>query len=211
MHISEGVLSAPVLAAGATLAIAGLVIGLKQMREDQIAPAGVMAAAFFVASLVHVPIGVASAHLLLVGLIGVILGWSSIPAIFVALLLQGLLFQYGGLTTLGVNTTSMGYSAVLAWYLFHWLERLLPGKVGISIAGFIAGASGVAFSGLLTACALAFTNEGFRAAAITLFMAHLPVMIVEGLLTALTASFLARIRPTVLGVSHSHPRRQSAC
>lgn len=211
MHISEGVLSAPVLASGAALALLGLVIGLKRMREDQIAQTGVMAAAFFVASLIHVPIGVASAHLLLVGLIGVIAGWSAIPAIFVALLLQGLLFQYGGLTTLGVNTACMGYSAVLAWYLFHWLETLLPGKMGLGIAGFVAGAGGVAFSGLLTALALAFTNEGFLGAAIALFMAHMPVMIAEGLLTALTVGFLARIRPAILGIPHSHLRRQSAC
>lgn len=211
MHISEGVLSAPILATGAALALAGLVISLKKMREDQIAPTAAMAAAFFVASLVHIPIGLASAHLLLVGLIGVIVGWSAIPAIFVALLLQGLLFQFGGLTTLGVNTACMGYSAVLAWYLFHWLERLLPGKSGLGIAGFIAGAGGVAFSGLLTASALAFTNEGFTGAAIALFLAHIPVLIAEGLLTALTVGFLARIRPTILGISHSQPRRQSAC
>lgn len=211
MHISEGVLSAPILATGAAFALAGLAISLKKMREDQIAPTGVMAAAFFVASLIHVPIGVANAHLLLVGLIGVIVGWSAIPAIFVALLLQGLLFQYGGLTTLGVNTTSMGYSAVFAWYLFHWLEKLLPGKTGMNIAGFVAGAGGVAVSGLLTAAALAFTNEGFSNAAIALFLAHIPVMIAEGLLTALTVSFLARIKPAILGIPHSHLRRQSAC
>lgn len=210
MHISEGVLSAPILATGAALAIAGLAIGLKKTRQDQIAATGVMAAAFFVASLIHVPIGVASAHLLLVGLIGVILGWAAIPAIFVALMLQALLFQYGGITTLGVNTTCMGYAAIAAWYLFQGLTRLWPGKSGVMAAGFIAGFLGVAFSGLFTACALAFTSEGFVAAAIALFVAHLPVMLAEGILTAFAAAFLARIRPAMLGLGQIHLRGQSA-
>lgn len=199
MHISEGVLSAPVLAAGAAVAVAGLAIGLKKMREDQIPMAGVMAAAFFVASLIHVPIGPTSAHLLLTGLTGVILGWAAFPAIFAALLLQALLFQYGGITTLGVNAACMGSAAVLAWYAYRWLERLLPGKTGAGIAAFCAGALGVAFSGVLTAAALAFTNEGFAAAAIAILLAHLPIMLVEGVLTLLTVRFLAKIRPELLG------------
>lgn len=207
MHISEGVLSAPILAAGAGFAIIGLAVGLKKINEDQIALTGVMAAAFFVASLIHVPVGLASAHLLLIGLIGVLLGWASLPAIFVALLLQAILFQFGGLTTLGVNTTCMGYAAVAAWYLFHAIQRLWPRKTGLAVAGFCAGAFGVTLSGLLTACALAFTNEGFTAAAIALFLAHLPVMLVEGLLTMFTVGFLARMRPQILGL-HTQLRGQ---
>lgn len=208
MHISEGVLSAPVLAAGGAFALAGLAIGLKKMREDQIALAGVMAAAFFVASLIHVPIGIASAHLLLVGLIGVILGWAAFPAILAALLLQALLFQYGGLTTLGVNSTCMGYAAIAAWLIFQCLDKLLPGKIGLNIAAFCAGALGVAISGILTAMALAFTNEGFEAAAAALLLAHLPVMLVEGLLTMLTVCFLAKIRPEMLRGSEHQLRGQ---
>ena len=57
MHISEGVLSGPVLISGAALAAVGTGIGLKKLDYDQIAKAGMLAAAFFVASLIHVPIG----------------------------------------------------------------------------------------------------------------------------------------------------------
>lgn len=208
MHISEGVLSSPVLLTGAAFAAAGLWIGLKKMRTDQIAATGVMAAAFFVASLIHVPVGVTSAHLLLVGLTGVLLGWPAIPAIFTALVLQAFLFQYGGITTLGVNTACMGYAAVAAWYIFHWLQRFLPAKWGLPFAAFCAGSLGVAISGLLTATSLAFTNEGFVAAAIALLLAHLPIMLAEGFLTMLAAGFLARIRPESLGLANSQPKEQ---
>lgn len=41
------------------------------------------------------------------GIIGLLPGWGAFPVILVALLLQGVFFQYGGITTLGVNTVVM--------------------------------------------------------------------------------------------------------
>ena len=55
-----------------------------------------------------------SAHLILNGLLGVVLGWAAFPVIFVALLLQAVLFQFGGFTVLGVNTATMGLGALAA-------------------------------------------------------------------------------------------------
>ena len=125
MHIAEGVLSAPVLITGA--AAAGIVVGLKRLDESRLMTAGLVGAAFFIASLIHVPIGVSSAHLLLCGLVGVMLGVSAYPVIFTALLLQGVLFEFGGLTVLGVNTTTMGTGALAAGMLFHALvHRVAP-------------------------------------------------------------------------------------
>ena len=57
MHISEGVLSTPVLLSGAALTVVGTAIGLKKMDYDRIPQVAVLSAAFFVASLIHVPIG----------------------------------------------------------------------------------------------------------------------------------------------------------
>ena len=118
MHISEGVLSGPVLFSGAALAAIGTGIGLKKLDYDQIAKAGMLSAAYFVASLIHVPIGPANAHLILNGLVGLLLGWGAFPAILVALILQGVLFQFGGITTLGVNTIIMALPAVISYLLF---------------------------------------------------------------------------------------------
>lgn len=195
MHIAEGVLSGPVLAAGAALAAAGVYIGLRAMSREDTILCGVMAAVFFVCSLIHVPIGPGNAHLVMNGLLGVILGWAAFPAIFLALALQAILFQYGGITTLGINSFTMGFSAVLAGCLFSWLYALFPGRKGVCISAFCAGFLGVALGTLLTALALAFTAEGFRTAAWLLFIAHLPIMVVEGIITALTASFIYKTSP----------------
>lgn len=213
MHIAEGVLSPAVLASGAALATAGVAIGLDRIGPQRLMETAILAAAFFVGSLIHVPIGVSSAHLLLNGLLGVLLGWAAFPAILAALLLQAVLFQYGGLTTLGVNTATMGYSAVFAWFVWRGLRRLVPGAAGERVAAFCGGALGVAGSALLTALALAFTNEGFQTAARVLLLAHLPVMLVEGFITMVTVGFIARVRPEMLATGDaaaSPPRRNHA-
>ncbi|MDO9586042.1 MAG: cobalt transporter CbiM, partial [Syntrophales bacterium] len=113
MHISEGVLSAPVLVAGALLTVGGTAWGLKKMDYEKIPEVAVLSSAFFVASLIHVPVGPSSAHLILNGLVGLLLGWMAFPSILVALALQALLFQSGGFTTLGVNAFNMAAPAVL--------------------------------------------------------------------------------------------------
>ena len=73
MHISEGVLSAPVLTTGAVLAAVGVAVGLKKMDDERVPQVGVLSAAFFVASLIHVPVGPSAAHLVLNGLLGLLL------------------------------------------------------------------------------------------------------------------------------------------
>ena len=109
MHISEGILGVPVLAAGTGLAILGTAIGLKKMDYERLPQVAVLSSAFFVASFIHVPLGPAAVHLVLNGLCGLLLGWLAFPAILVGLALQALLFQFGGLTTLGVNTFNLAF------------------------------------------------------------------------------------------------------
>lgn len=211
MHIAEGVLSAPVLMAGGVIAVAGLYIGLRKLRENQIALCGTMAAAFFIASLIHVPIGLSNAHLVLTGLTGIILGWAAFPAIFTGLALQALLFQYGGLTTLGVNTASMGSAAVAAWYIFQFFKNHFSSQYALRTGSFVAGFLGVGIAALLTAVALAFTNEGFMAAAIALLLAHLPIMIAEGLISMIVVDFLMRFRPALIGAVPTKSRGNNLC
>lgn len=198
MHIAEGVLSAPVLLGGAIISAAGIAYGLRNLDDKKIVLAGLLAAVFFVGSLIHIPIGFTSAHLILNGLVGALLGWTAFPAIFTALVLQALLFQYGGITTLGVNTASMGLSAVIAGQAFRCIFALWPNMNGLRMAGFTAGFLGVLLSAFFTACALAFTSEGFRTAAMTLFAAHLPIMAGEGIITMLTVNFIAKVKPAML-------------
>jgi len=202
MHISEGVLAAPVLAAGVAAAAAGVAVGLKRMDYDKIPQVAILSSGFFVASLIHVPVGPVSVHLVLNGLVGLLLGWAAFPAILTALTLQALLFQFGGLTTLGVNTLNMALPAVLCGLSLGPLvrQRNLPLAVA---AGFACGFLAVAGSGLMVAASLLFTGESFSAAAKLILAAHLPIMAIEGLLSALCVSFLKKVSPEILEVTHA--------
>lgn len=204
MHIAEGVLSPGVLAAGYALTAAGTALGLRRLDDDRLMTAAILAAAFFVGSLIHVPIGISSAHLILNGLLGVLLGWATFPAILAALALQALLFQFGGLVVLGVNTCTMGLSSVAAGCLFRLLCRAWPTPAGRRAAAFLGGALGVGGAALLTAAALAFSEEGFAAAARLLFLAHAPVMLAEGVITMFTVDFIRRVRPEMLLAPQQH-------
>ena len=196
MHISEGVLSGPVLLAGGALAAAGTAVGLKQLDYDRIARAGLLAAAFFVASLIHVPIGPSSVHLILNGIVGLILGWGAFPAIVVALLLQGVLFQYGGLTTLGVNTLIMAVPAVLCYYLF---APLLHRRREIALtAAFGCGFASILLGAVVAGAALMFTEENFLEVTVLIISAHVPVMVIEGMITSFCVAFLLKVQPELL-------------
>ena len=90
MHIYEGVFAATphgqlLLLAGAAATAAGTAIGLRKLDYQRMPQAAVLTAAFFVASLIHVPLGATSVHLVLNGLLGLVLGWAAFPAVLVAL------------------------------------------------------------------------------------------------------------------------------
>jgi cobalt/nickel transport system permease protein len=196
MHISEGVLSGPVLMSGAALATAGTAIGLKKLDYDRIARAGILSATFFVASLIHVPIGPSNAHLILNGLVGLLLGWAAFPVILVALVLQAVLFQFGGITALGVNTMIMALPAVLCYLVFSPFVHKNT-TLAISSA-FVCGFLSVFLSAIILSLALIFTEENFLEVSAIVIVAHIPVMIIEGIVTTLCVAFLKKVQPTML-------------
>lgn len=199
MHISEGILSAPVLFTGAGLTAAAVAYSLKKMEHKEVPKVAILSSVFFVASLIHVPVGPSSVHLILNGIIGVLLGWSTFPAILVALTLQGLLFQFGGITTLGVNTFNMAFPAIICFYLFNRGVRGKNNFVALSLA-FVCGFLAVLLSGVMVATALVFTGESFLQVAKLVVISHLPVMILEGVLTAFCIGFLRKVRPEILNI-----------
>jgi cobalt/nickel transport system permease protein len=198
MHISEGVLTAPVLGAGAVLTVVGLAVGLKKMDYEKLPEAGVMASVFFVASLIHVPIGPSAAHLILNGICGLLLGWLAFPAIFVGLTLQAILFEFGGLTTLGINTFNMAFPAVILGYACRRFIKS-PQTAIRAVAEFVTGAGAVLLSGLMVALSLMLAlGESIDTAAKLIVVAHVPVMILEGIITIFIIEFIRKVRPEML-------------
>jgi cobalt/nickel transport system permease protein len=202
MHISEGVLSAPVLISGVVLAAAGAAVGFKKLDYGKIPQVAVLSAGFFIASLVHVPIGPANAHLILNGLMGLLLGWVAFPAILVGLLLQAILFQYGGLTSLGANTVIMAFPAVVCFYIFR--PGVRSSKNGLSMSSaFLCGFVSVLLGSILAALALVFTGESFLGVAKIMVAAHFPIMVIEGIIVAACVKFLKKVKPEILEIIYA--------
>lgn len=194
MHIVDGVLSIPVLATGAVITVIGSYIGLRQLTDSKIPQAAVLAACFFVASLVHIPVGPSSVHLIFNGLIGLLLGWSVFPIILVGLLLQAVFFGFGGLIVLGVNTINIAIPAVLIGlvlkpYIDKWPATLI---------GFISGFGAVFLTSLMVALSLTLSGEVFFNSASLVIVAHIPIALLEGVVCAYIFRLLKKVRPELI-------------
>ncbi len=212
MHIYEGVLAATpggqqVLIAGALAAAAGTAVGLAKINHERLPQVAVLSSAFFVASMIHVPLGPTSEHLLLSGLMGLVLGWAAFPAILIALLLQAVFFMHGGITTLGVNTVIMALPAVVCHYLFRWVVRS-SNETLVFVGAFAAGAAAVLLAGTVNAAALMAAGQGFRQLAPFVVAFHVCLVPVEGLVTGSVVVFLRKVRPEILDAELLVPTSQ---
>jgi cobalt/nickel transport system permease protein len=212
MHIPDGLIPAPVAIGGYALTGLATWYSLRQInrRPDPTADvpkAALLTAAFFVASSIHIPIPPASVHLVLNGLMGVVLGYYAFPAILIGLFFQAVMFGHGGLTTLGVNAAMMGIPALLASHLFRLyprFERSLKPNWAIAFFAFLAGAFGLGVAALIFLVIIVTTiPAGFDAATeqtavYGLTIAHIPLMIIEGIFTAMLVLFLRRVKPELL-------------
>ncbi len=197
MHISDGVLSAPVWIGGCAVTAGIAAISVKKMEAEDMPKMAVMTSAFFVASLIHVPLGPTSVHLILSGLAGIILGPLSFVSILIGLTLQAILFQHGGIITIGANTVMMGVPALLAYKIFNLHRRFHFGSSEV-LFGAVAGAAAVFLGTIILALLLVSTGEEFMGVARFAVLAHLPVMVIEAIISGLVVSFLMKVKPEIL-------------
>lgn len=212
MHISDGLLGAPVVIGG--YAITGLTTwySLRQINRQPeptqgIPKASLLTAAFFVASSIHIPFPPTSLHLILNGLLGVVLGYYAFPAILIGLFFQAVMLGHGGLSTLGLNAAIVGIPALLIYHLFCWrsfIEKYFNKRVTTGIFAFLAGALGVALTVILFFGLVVSTlgtgehADTERAATLGLVISHIPLMILEGIFTTFVVLFLQQAKPQLL-------------
>lgn len=195
MHLADGVLPMPVVAATLIAGAALLTAGTRALGARQLPPAALLAAALFVAGTLHVPVGVGSVHLMLNGVAGLLLGAAVLPVLFVGLLLQAALLGFGGFGVLGANLLIVGLPALLAHAALRGIARTRP-----RIAGALAGLIGVGLAAALAATLLATSGRTLAEVGGLLAAAHLPVMAIDACVGAALVATLARWRPDALPV-----------
>ena len=197
-HIPDGILSAPVLIGGAAVALAGVTLGLRSLNDRAIPRTAILSAAFFTASLISVPVGPSSVHLLLSGLMGIMIGVAIFPAVGVALILQALLFGFGGLTTLGVNTVNIALPGfVLAMVIGPIIRSSHSSAIRAGLSALVGGLS-VLGTGGLVALSLALSAPEYTPVASVLLATYLPLALAEAFITAAVVGFLSRVQPDAL-------------
>ena len=212
MHLAEGLL--PIeqaigwTAAGA-VALAWSMRGEQLARRDEPSSSVIMAGVtslLFAATLLPLPVPVvgATSHICLTPILALIVGVRRIiwPTFFV-LLLQAIFFAHGGLTTLGVNTVTLGLFGPLAtigaWAL---LKRFGTGNMlGLGIACFIGDFFVYVTDAIVMAVALADAATPlttFTAVVLGFAPVQLPLALLEAGVSVAIVRLLSTRRPDLL-------------
>jgi cobalt/nickel transport system permease protein len=152
---------------------------------------GMTGAALFVVSLIQFPLAGTSVHPGMLGLTGIILGKRSFPVVFTVLLFQSLIFQHGGLLTLGLNSLNLGAGAFLAWII--WRISIVPESARALLAGF----AGVMIPATLMLSE--FLISGYDASVFLLLLIYALTATIEAAVTLAAVKFFRKVKPDIIG------------
>jgi cobalt/nickel transport system permease protein len=214
MHIPDGFLNLPVIAVTWVIAIGLIALALRKVQDeyqDRTVPLmGVCAAFIFAAQMINFPIPFGtSGHLLGGTLAGALLGpWAGSLVMSVVFIVQGVVFQDGGITAMGANIFNMGLIGTFGgYYLFRTIrngigrDKLQGMVMGTAIAAWVS----VVIASLVCAFELAVSgNVPLKIALIAMVSWHVLIGIGEALITVATVTFIWRTRPDLF---YRAPRR----
>ena len=159
MHIPDGFLNLPTVAITSGLSLGSLIPAIRKVNQTllprRIPLIGMSAAFVFTVQLLSFPVpGGTSVHITGAVLIAILLGpYTGLVIMTSALILQALLFQHGGLLTLGANVLNMGViGCIIGYYLYRLFFRKYT--IGAGIVAWIV----IVMSGLCCALELGLSD-----------------------------------------------------
>jgi cobalt/nickel transport system permease protein len=191
MHISDGIISTPVCVAAHAASMGLIYLSGRKTAADEVPGMGMTGAALFVVSLIQFPLAGTSVHPGMLGLTGIILGKRSFPVVFTVLLFQSLIFQHGGLLTLGLNSLNLGAGAFLAWII--WRISIVPESARALLAGF----AGVMIPATLMLSE--FLISGYDASVFLLLLIYALTATIEAAVTLAAVKFFRKVKPDIIG------------
>lgn len=207
MHIPDGFLSVVVALLCWLLAVSVIGYALRRVRADlgerQVPLLSVLAATIFAGQMLNFSVtGGTSGHLLGAALATILLGpWAAMLVMTCVVSVQALVFQDGGLLTLGANLCNMAIIGVaVAYFVYHTLYRLTGTRTwGRWLSGFAAGWSSIFIASL--SCALQLALSGTTPANLAIPAMggiHALIGIGEGLITVGALAFIYATRRDLL-------------
>lgn len=206
MHIPDGFLAANTWVPAWIISIGGLGYCIKRaqtvLKEKLIPLMGVVAAFIFAAQMLNFPVaGGTSGHLLGGVLAAVLLGpFAGAVVIAIVLIIQCLVFQDGGITTLGANIFNMAIiGAAGGYYIYDIIRKGIGGNKGIIIGTAVASWLSVVIASSFCALELTFSGTSpLQVALPAMALVHMLIGIGEALISCLVVSFILKTRSDLI-------------
>jgi cobalt/nickel transport system permease protein len=204
MHIPDAFIPIPQGIIYWIIALVFVVLALKwaknEMNEEKLPLVAVLAAGIFALQSFNLPVSMGtSGHLVGGALAAIVLG-SPFAAVFIltmVLIVQGVLFGDGGLTTMGANIINMG---VIGGFVgFYTFKGLMGMTKNMPIAGFAAAWLACLIPSL--ACAVEMFIAGtfpLREGLIAMGLYHAIIGIIEGIVTVAAIYLITTVRPDLV-------------
>lgn len=210
MHIPDGFLDVKTMAGTGVFSLGGLAWSFRRAREivrDRTVPLmGLLAAFVFAAQMLNFPVAAGtSGHLIGAALCAVILGpWLAAVILAIVLVVQCLIFQDGGLLSLGANIFNMSFVAAFsAYWVFKFAERVLGRRRALFWGtAFAAWFSVVAASAVCSAELALSGTVPFWISLKAMVGVHALIGIGEAVITVLVIGFINKVRPDVVGTEN---------
>ena len=203
MHVSDGFLEVPVIAATTVASVGILSVVAKRTPAAELTSPMVGASAAFViaAQMVNFPVAASvSGHIIGGVLVAILLGWRvSVLVMTAVLVIQAMLFQDGGIAALGANVLNLAIVGPGLGYLVYLGIRggIVEGRERAwtyrdSVAAFLAGWTASVVAALLVAVELWLSGQAeLKIIMLLMLSIHALIGIAEGGATVLIARFLA--------------------
>jgi cobalt/nickel transport system permease protein len=172
----------------------------KEMTEEKIPLVAVLAAGIFAIQAFNIPVAMGtSGHLVGGALVAIVLG-SPFAAVFIltmVLVIQGVVFGDGGITTMGANILNMGViGGFVGYYSFRGLVGL-TGKQNVSI--FFAAWLACFIPAIAAAVEMYFAGTfPLEPGLISMGLYHAAIGLIEGFITVFAVNLIATARPDIV-------------
>lgn len=173
----------------------------RSLGERQVPLMGIMAAFIFAAQMINFPVaGGTSGHLLGGVLVAILLGpWAGMLVMTAVVVVQGLLFQDGGLLEMGANILNMGIITAVIGYGLYRAVMTQNRTAKLAAIGFAAWLSVMA-SALAASLEIWLSgNAKLEIIIPAMLIIHALIGLGEALITVAALGFIMRTRPDLLG------------
>jgi cobalt/nickel transport system permease protein len=171
-----------------------------ELTEEKIPVVAVLAAAVFALMSFNLPVSMGtSGHLVGGALVAIVLG-SPFAAVFIltlVLIVQGVLFGDGGITTMGANIINMGViGGFVGFYSFHGLMKVTK---NISLSAGPAAWLACVIPALACAVEMYFAGTfPLKEGLVAMGLYHALIGIIEAVITVLVIQLILNVRPDLI-------------